>query len=295
MRKSRFVNFIFLASLSLATLTACGGKGIENLEATCESLRTKMKPLENIGLLDRKLYYDGDSVAMLLGWETRADNKKFILQTFPFMQNYTVEGIQNGDYEKGLNEYQIQTALHLFASTPNPIEISEEEKKKIEVSSNPYEEVIEPKVVRVIGDSYSEDGCAGLDSNKNVDYELQVTELYQDAQEAAGYSFDHLLGILLCERDGKIDDTKCDSEDFKDTYVATSNEPTAEELEILAEREQNSQSGNQGSSGSSGYSNVSAGQVCNSFGAVVITENYGELTCKFVVVGRLRTLLWMRS
>lgn len=251
-----------------------------------------MEPFESIGLLKRKLYYDGDSVAMLLGWDTRADNKKFILQSFPFMKNYTIEGIQNGEYEDGLSDYQIQTALHLFATTPNPIDISEDDKKKIEESSDPYTEIIDPKVVRVIGDTFSDEGCAGLDSLNNVDYEMQVTELYSDAQAAAGDSIDHLLGILLCERDGKIDDVKCDNKDFKSSSIATTNEPTAEELEILAERERDSQNGNQGSSE---YSNVSAGQFCNSLGAVVMTENYGELTCKYVIVGRLRTLLWMRS
>jgi hypothetical protein len=292
MRKSRFGYFALITALSLTTVSACGSKGVENLAVTCESLRTKMEPFESIGLLKRKLYYDGDSVAMLLGWDTRADNKKFILQSFPFMKNYTIEGIQNGEYEDGLSDYQIQTALHLFATTLNPIDISEDDKKKIGKSSDPYTEIIEPKVVRVIGETFSDEGCAGLDSLNNVEYEMQVTELYADAQAAAGDSVDHLLGILLCERDGKIDDVKCDNKDFKSSSVATTNEPTAEELEILAERERDSQNGSQGSSE---YSNVSAGQVCNSLGAVVMTENYGELTCKFVIVGRLRTLLWMRS
>lgn len=292
MLKSRFGYFVLLAALSLTSLTACGSKGIENLAATCESLRTKMEPFENIGLLKRKLYYDGDSVAMLLGWDTRADNKKFILQSFPFMKNYTIEEIQNGEYEDGLGDYKIQTALHLFASTPNPIDISENDKKKIEESSDPYTEIIEPKVVRVIGDTFSDEGCAGLDSLNNVDYEMQVTELYADAQAAASDSIDHLLGILLCDRDGKIDDVKCDNKDFKSSYVATTNEPTPEEKEILAERERDAQNGNQDSSETS---DISAGQVCNSLGAIVNTTNYGELTCKFVIVGRLRTLLWMRS
>lgn len=295
MLKSRFGYFALLAALSLTSLTACGSKGIENLGATCESLRTKMEPFENIGLLKRKLYYDGDSVAMLLGWDTRADNKKFILQSFPFMKNYTIEGIQNGAYEDGLSDYKIQTALYLFASTPNPIDISEDDRKKIEESSDPYTEFVEPKVVRVIGETFSDEGCAGLDSLNNVEYEMQVTELYADAQAAASDSFDHLLGILLCDRDGEIDDVKCDSKDFKSSSVATTNEPTPEEKEILAERERDSQNGNQGSSDSSENSNVSAGQVCNSLGAVVNTSNYGELTCKLVIVGRLRTLLWMRS
>ena len=100
MRNSRTLKFIFISALSISTLTACGGPSVENLEATCETLRTQMKPYETIAMLERDLYYDGDSVAMLLGTETRAENKRFIYQSFPFMKEYTIEGLQNGEYEK---------------------------------------------------------------------------------------------------------------------------------------------------------------------------------------------------
>ena len=295
MRKSRLIHFILLAALALSTLTACGGKGVENLEATCNILREKMKPFEDIALLSRNLYYDGDSVAMLLGDETRADNKRFIYQSFPFMKSYTIDGIQNGEYEKGLKNYKIQTAIHIFESTPNPIVLTEKEKEAIETSDDPYTEIIEPKVLRVIGEAYSDEGCVGLDDINEVDYTYLIDGLYDDTQSAAEESVSHLLGILLCERDGKIDDTKCDTEDFKDTYVYTpSNELTEEEKEILAERERDAQSESQGSSESSGTSNVTPLQLCSSLGAVVQTENYGQLTCKLVWLNRIRTLVWMR-
>ena len=295
MRNSRTLKFIFISALSTSTLTACGGPSVENLEATCETLRTQMKPYETIAMLERDLYYDGDSVAMLLGTETRADNKRFIYESFPFMKEYTIEGLQSGEYEKGLKHYQVQVAIQLFASTPNPIVLTDEEKVALEASSDPYTEIIEPKVIRVMGEPYSDDGCDGLDRANDVDYELLIDNLYEDTQSAVEDSVGHLLGILLCERDGKIDDEKCDTEDFEYTYTDPSLlPPSDEELEILAERQQDAERESQNPTTPT-YSNASPFQLCGSLGAVVQTESYGQLTCKYAFLNRVRALVWMRS
>lgn len=294
-KNSRLLNFALLGALSLSTLTACGGPSVENLEATCETLRTQMKPFETIAMIERDLYYAGDSVAMLLGTETRAENKRFIYQSFPFMKEYTIEGLQNGEYEKGLKNYQVQAAIHLFASTPNPIVLTDEEKVALEASSDPYTEIIEPKVIRVMGEPYSDDGCDGLDRTNDVEYEFLIDKLYEDTQSAVEDSVEHLLGILLCERDGKIGDEKCDTEDFEYTYTDPSTlPPSPEELEILEERRQDAERESQNPSTPS-YSNASPFQLCSSLGAVVQTESYGQLTCTYARVNRVRALVWMRS
>jgi hypothetical protein len=294
-KNSRLLNFALLGALSLSTLTACGGPSVENLEATCETLRTQMKPFETIAMIERDLYYAGDSVAMLLGTETRAENKRFIYQSFPFMKEYTIEGLQNGEYEKGLKNYQVQAAIHLFASTPNPIVLTDEEKVALEASSDPYTEIIEPKVIRVMGEPYSDDGCDGLDRTNDVEYEFLIDKLYEDTQSAVEDSVEHLLGILLCERDGKIGDEKCDTEDFEYTYTDPSTlPPSPEELEILEERRQDAERESQKPSTPS-YSNASPFQLCSSLGAVVQTESYGQLTCTYARVNRVRALVWMRS
>jgi hypothetical protein len=294
-KNSRLLSFALLTGLSLSTLTACGGASVENLEATCESLRGQMIPFEDIALLERKLYYSEETVAGSLGEATRADNKRFIYQGFPFMKDYTIEGIQSGEYEKGLDSYQVQTAIQLFATTPNPIVLTDEEKVAIEASSDPYTEIIEPKVLRVIGEDYSDDGCDGLDRANDVDFEVLVSELYTDTQSAAEDSVNHLLGILLCERDGKVEDRECEAEDFEETYTDPSTlPPTPEELEILEERRQDAERDAQNPPTPS-YSSASPLQLCGSLGAVVQTESYGELTCKYVWVNRVRALVWMRS
>ena len=295
MKNSRLLSFALLAALSLSTLTACGGPRVENLEATCETLRNQMKPFETIAMIERDLYYDGDSVAMLLGTETRAENKRFIYQSFPFMKEYTIEGLQNGEYEKGLKNYQVQAAIQLFASTPNPIVLTDEEKVTLEASSDPYTEIIEPKVIRVMGEPYSDDGCDGLDRANDVDYELLIDKLYEDTQSAVEDSVGHLLGILLCERDGKIDEEKCDTEDFEMPYTDPSLlPPSPEELEILEERRQDAERESQNPSTPS-YSSASPFQLCSSLGAVVQTESYGQLTCTYARVNRITALVWMRS
>lgn len=294
MQKSKIFKFVVLSALLAATLSACGGNKVENLAATCESLRSTMKPLESIDILERHIYYSGSIVASQLGDATRASNKRFIYQNFPFMQSYTIESIEAKEYEKGINTLQIQTALHVFQATPNPIVITDEEKAAINASSDPYTEIIEPKVIRVIGESYSDDGCAGLDSANDVDYTYWVDELYEDTQDAAKDSVDHLLSILQCERDGKIDDRKCAKNDYVFTYdYSQSTQPTDEELAILAEREQTAQ--REALEPSVPTSNVTPFQLCGNLGDVVQTASYGQLTCKYVLINRIRTLAWMRS
>jgi hypothetical protein len=149
-------------------------------------------------------------------------------------------------------------------------------------------------VLRVIGENYSDDGCVGLDRANDVDYDFLVNELYTDTQNAAEESVDQLLGILLCERDGKVEDTECEAEDFEFTFSTTPSEPTPEELEILEERRQDAERESQNPSTPS-YSSATPFQLCGSLGAVVQTENYGELTCKYALVNRIRALVWMRS
>ncbi len=90
---------------------------------------------------------------------------------------------------------------------------------------------------------------------------------------------------------------KCAPKDFEVDWsdYPTSNEPTPEELEILAEREAQAERDAQAPSNSGTMSTVTPGQICTSLGAMVETENYGFMTCKFVWVGRIKALMWMRS
>jgi len=292
----RIAYFTILAVMSSLVLVGCGEKQIENLALVCDQLRADLKPLEDISLLDRKLYYDGDSVAMLLGEQTRTENKRFIYEQFPFMKTYTIDGIQSGDYEKGLKDYKIQAALHFFNQTSNPILLESEDEQLISNAPDEgYTNVVEPKILKILGEPYSDKGCVGLDDKNDVDYSETVDGLFADGLQAAGEGKDHLLGILLCERDGKIENTPCDKFDFVAPEYVPSNELTEEEKAILAERVADAEREAQNPSSSVQTSNVTPGQICNNLGQMVQTDSYGSLTCKFVWLNRIRALVWMRS
>jgi hypothetical protein len=276
-------------------LVGCGEKQIENLALVCEQLRAELMPLESISLLDRKLYYDGDAVATLLGEKTRTENKRFIYEKFPFMKTYTIEGIKSGQYEGGLNDVKIQAVLHFFNQTSNKILLESEDKQSISKAPDEgYANVVEPKILKIIGEPYSDKGCEGLDNKNDVDYSEKIQGLFADGLQAAGESQDHLLGILLCERDGKIENNLSDKFDFVAPIYAPSNELTEEEKAILAEREADAEREAQNPSSAGQSSNVTPGQICSNLGSIVQTDSYGQLICKFIWINRIKALVWMR-
>ena len=74
----------------------------------------------------------------------------------------------------------------------------------------------------------------------------------------------------------------------------TSSEPTDEEIAILEERERTTEEEANEPSNSGGNSNVTPWQGCTSLGATVQTESYGTLTCKLVLLNRVKAFVWMR-
>lgn len=87
---------------------------------------------------------------------------------------------------------------------------------------------------------------------------------------------------------------QCVNSDYVDNSVYTpSTEMSDEERAILEERAQAAE--REAQEPSTATSNVSPGQVCSNLGSVVQTQSYGQLTCKFVWVNRIKALLWMRS
>ena len=80
-----------------------------------------------------------------------------------------------------------------------------------------------------------------------------------------------------------------DPSDYPTTY-----EPTPEEIEILEERREAAEREANEPSNSGGNSNVTPWQGCTSLGDTVQTESYGTLTCKLVLLNRVKALVWMR-
>ena len=116
----------------------------------------------------------------------------------------------------------------------------------------------------------------------------RVRDLYIDLAGA-------LQVIRNCEVSGWHKSDKCAKNDFKsgpDTYTP-STEMTDEERAILEERRQAAE--NEAQTPSNQYSDVTPMQDCTSLGQVVQTESYGQLTCKLVLMNRIKAFVWMRS
>lgn len=88
---------------------------------------------------------------------------------------------------------------------------------------------------------------------------------------------------------------RCAGSDFDSSKYATlgSNVVTDEERAILEERGLAAE--REAQTPSSEYSNVTPMQGCTSLGQVVQTESYGQLTCKLILLNRIKALVWMRS
>jgi hypothetical protein len=88
---------------------------------------------------------------------------------------------------------------------------------------------------------------------------------------------------------------RCAGSDFDSSKYATlgSNVVTDEERAILEERGLAAE--REAQTPSSEYSNVTPMQGCTSLGQVVQTQSYGQLTCKLVLMNRIKALVWMRS
>lgn len=88
---------------------------------------------------------------------------------------------------------------------------------------------------------------------------------------------------------------RCAGSDFDMSKYATTGPSvmTDEERAILEERGQAAE--REAQAPSSEYSNVTPMQGCTSLGQVVQTQSYGQLTCKLILLNRIKALVWMRS
>lgn len=300
--KSAAMAVAFICSAGL--LTSCGASKEEKaLKANCEKIFSYLKSVEDTPeIFENSSVADSDSVALLLGVETRERVEMKILALFPYLDEIIVGRAKD---KQQIDSYYYSGSIYLIEKSLEETDIdfpySQGEMLTIATTEDDWEDMVYPLAHKIFGDYFelkNHQGCAVVDAEKenpNPDNNTSV------AFERASNVYIDFASSLQAIRDCKVSGWHVGNQCSKNDYVSEpstytpSNEPTAEELEILAERERQAQKGDQGSSGSSGNSNVSAGQVCNGLGKVVNTANYGELTCKLVLVGRLRTLVWMRS
>ena len=145
------------------------------------------------------------------------------------------------------------------------------------------------------------DEAIGLDESSSM--EIKWTDY--DLRGSTGVSLQTVLYVSVelwgCNKFGVgfIDYGKgwqrCAGSDFDSSKYATlgSNVVTDEERAILEERGLAAE--REAQAPSSEYSNVTPLQGCTSLGQVVQTQSYGQLTCKLVLMNRIKALVWMRS
>ena len=295
-----FISLFLITSL----LTSCGASKEEvALKANCDRIFANLKAIgERPEVFPDSEYADDDSAALLLGVESRKAAEEKILAKYPFLDDIIV-GKEKGKQQPDLYYYAGSIFLIAEALKGTDIEMpyTREEMLAISTQDEGWRDVVWPLATKIFGD-YMEltdhQGCAVIDQTRikestegdSSDYNTSVA--FSRASDSYIGFAGFLQAIRNCEVSGWHVTNKCEKVDYvsKPSTYTPSDELTEEEKAILAERERDSQ----GSSGSTGYSNVNPGQACNDFGAVVQTEDYGQLTCKLVWLNRVKAFVWMR-
>lgn len=285
-------------------LTSCGASEEEKvLKANCDRIFANLKAIgERPEIFEYSDVANGDSIALRFGVETRKEIERKILVKFPFLDDIIV-GREEGKQQ--INSYYYAGSIFLIPEALKGTNIefpySREQMLATATQENGWRDVVSPLASEIFGDYLEPEnpqGCTLIDNAREEENKADFLGNYNTRVAFSRASDDYfdfaefLQAIRDCEVSGRHMANKCVKVDYvskPSTYIP-SDELTEEEKAILAERERDSQ----GSSGSSGYSNVTPWQLCSSLGAVVQTESYGQLTCKYVILNRLRTLAWVR-
>ena len=297
---SSFVSIVFIGGL----LTSCGASEEElALKANCDKIFANLQKIgERPEVFRNSDTADDDYLSLLFGPESRKNAERKILAKYPFLDEIIVAREKGNQYP---DAYYYAGSIFIIADALKGTDIefpySREEMLSIATRENGWKDVVNPLASKIFGDymdSENPQGCTLIDDIRaeenpdgySSDFNTSVafSRASDDYVDLAGF----LQVIRNCELTGWHWTEKCAKVDYvsePSTYTP-SDELTEEEKQILAERERDSQD----SSGSTVYSDVTPLQLCGSQGAVVQTENYGQLTCKYVLINRIRTLAWMR-
>ena len=313
-----FLSLFFLAGCGLIPLSAEEQAYVDDCKRVQANFNDYIKIQDEIynGESDDPRYdwtsWSGGSYLVTnAGQASREAASKFIKAKFPWIYSATENYFKNMsrakfledspkfwtfDYESAVNEefFRMLAAGTNFEITSDSLEKLQDEFYSIEVDQvfalyAPSDRFMNCDEALGLKDEESFDSLSndyGLSSKAvNVRTVLEVSiGLWGCETLGVGY-IEYGIGWEKCAKNDYVSDPS----DFPTTY-----EPTPEELEILEERREEAERESQNPSTPS-YSNASPLQLCSSAGAVVQTESYGQLTCGFMWVNRVRTLVWMRS
>ena len=248
------------------------------------------------------------------GKESRATAEVSLKSNFPWIQTIVDENFKNmsrkefltqdpDDWVEGELEYLMIERFFNEMAEGSTFTLT----KKIMKLENPsWRNLSEPGISDVFAAFTPSDRFKDCDAALGLEEETSMAQSWDDFGFVGitGVRLDSVLGVSIalwgCNKFGVgfVDYgrgwEKCAGSDFTFTYTA-STEPTEEEIAILEERRQDAEREAQNPPSSSTKSNVKPLQGCSSLGSVVQTDDYGQLTCKLVLMNRIRALVWMRS
>jgi len=313
-----FLSLFLLSGCGLLPLSAAEQSYVDDCKKVQANFNDYIKIQDEIYNGDRDdpkyewtVWAGGSYLVTNAGQASRDTASNFIKAKFPWIYSATENFFKNMsraefledspkfwtfDYESAVNEdfFRMLATGTNFEITSDSLEKLQDEFYTIEVD----------KVFALYAPSDRFQNCdeaLGLKDEESFD---SLSNDYGLSSKAAnvGTVLEVSIGLWGCEtfgvgytEYGKGWD-KCAKYDYvmDESDYPTSYEPTPEELEILEERRQEAERESQNPSTPS-YSSASPLQLCSSLGAVVQTESYGQLTCKYAFLNRVRALVWMRS
>jgi hypothetical protein len=299
-----------LASLVIVCglLISCSNQSEEAIDpalaANCELIHSNLNILHaRPEVFSGSDVADGASVALLLGEESRATAETKILAKFPFLDKLISAKIrkdQRTDVDL-LFSGTIFLVKEALVGTDIEFPYSTDEVLAIATDEQGWEATVSPMVKAIFGEYYESDlpkGCAIVEGNMYDDNPDDSTAVaFERATDTYIDFAEFLQAIRNCEKTGWHQEYQCSKEDYvgDDDYdYTTLEEKTPEELEILEERKREAKAEKKEGSSSNEEKGVRPLQVCYTAFVVVPTEKYGDLTCRPVMVNKIRTLMWMK-
>lgn len=302
----RFSALVYLV-LVCGLLVSCSSQNEEAIDpvlaANCERILYNLETMHDLPEIFRYSDVAGDdTVPILLGEKTRDSAEAKILELFPFLDQL-ITGKSRDEKQSDL-ELLYASSIFLFeealAGTDVEIPYSPAEIEAIALNPNGWDEHVSPLATQIFGESWPPEnpqGCAVFDQsaeNQNRDSNSSLTFNWATQDYVAFAEF--LQAIRNCKVSGWHKGDKCAKNDYvsePDDYTP-SDYVSEEERQILEERERKAEQKAPEESNSSETVNVLPNTICGAVGKVVQTENYGKLTCRFVLVNKIRALIWLK-
>lgn len=299
----QLVSFTILCGLLVSCSSAPEEEALDPaLEANCDRILSNLKTLQQQPDFLQNLVEIDTSIPLLLGSNARNAAEREILAKFPLLDEVVTgrgRDEQRTDFDSLFSGtvFVIQQAL-----LGTDVEFPHDDTDVYAIATDPagWDNFVQPFAEKTFGESVFEDspqGCAVVDAAKyGYDPENDTSIAFDRAADVFIDLAQSLQVIRNCQVTGWHQDTECAQDDFvsEPGDYAPSNEKTAEELEILEERERQANAEKDAEANSGGENEIRPLQICNTFGVVKQTEKYGALTCKPVMVNKLRTLMWMK-